>query len=459
MWALLAVVGLAVLVAQLPAGSGELRELCDHASPRGGAPGPRLAFRLPPTLTLRRPGGAVWAGRRSPGQSSVAHATLLRGVVGAPPNPALAGFSSAELRARARARRAALTRCAAAPHAGNVTAAAPDVPAIGAKKAAKKDAAKKSTAANKAAGKLSAAAPAAAAAQAKTPKRAAAKKAAGARKSAAAKVPERPEDQAPAPALEAGEQRPGPESAEVGVGSREGAEHAAQVKAPGAKPKRRARKKVAWTDDALLVEFALKAVMLLREAGGELESSKFLLRWKCTFPSDQVSRYMSGRRLSVRQLLLQCGNTFTVADIAGSRTKKLFRINDEHDQQDKALGVWPNEALEDDQTPLTRGERLAAIRGLGGGATDLVRVVKGSDRERPDANSMLDGPWSEVDVAERLVETSAPGAELESSSAPPTASELETDAGAVILLTLPHSQMCLLTSCTFAAHATTCGYM
>ena len=44
------------------------------------------------------------------------------------------------------------------------------------------------------------------------------------------------------------------------------------------KRRRRASKKETWTDDALLEEFALKAVMLLREAGGELESTKFQRR-------------------------------------------------------------------------------------------------------------------------------------------------------------------------------------
>ena len=58
----------------------------------------------------------------------------------------------------------------------------------------------------------------------------------------------------------------------------------------------------AMTDEALREEFAVKALMLLREAGGGLESTKFLRRWKCTFPSDDIKRYMRGRRLSVRQL-------------------------------------------------------------------------------------------------------------------------------------------------------------
>lgn len=44
------------------------------------------------------------------------------------------------------------------------------------------------------------------------------------------------------------------------------------------KRRRRASKTETWTDDALLEEFALKAVMLLREAGGELESTKFQRR-------------------------------------------------------------------------------------------------------------------------------------------------------------------------------------
>lgn len=56
----------------------------------------------------------------------------------------------------------------------------------------------------------------------------------------------------------------------------------------------------AMTDEMLLEEFAVKALMLLREAGGGLESTKFQRRWKCTFPSDDIKRYMRGRRLSVR---------------------------------------------------------------------------------------------------------------------------------------------------------------
>lgn len=104
-----------------------------------------------------------------------------------------------------------------------------------------------------------------------------------------------------------------------------------EVEAP-VKRKRRASKN-SWTDDALLEEFALKAIILLREAGGELESTKFQRRWKCTFPSDEIARYMRGRRLSVRQLLQQCGNTFTINDMAGSRSKKLFAITDERQTQ------------------------------------------------------------------------------------------------------------------------------
>ena len=60
--------------------------------------------------------------------------------------------------------------------------------------------------------------------------------------------------------------------------------------------------------DVLLEEFALKALMLLREAGGGMESTKFQRRWKYTFPSDDIKRYMRGRRLSVRS---SCPHLFT----------------------------------------------------------------------------------------------------------------------------------------------------
>jgi hypothetical protein len=435
-WALLAA-GLVVLVAQVPAGSGEQSLLRNRARLRGGAPEStaRLTFLFPPALTLRVPARAGLEGRRSPGLSIVAPATPRRCVAGAKPSPALA-----ELRARA-----VLTRCAAAAQAGNDTAAAAsEVPSPETRKAAKKVAAKKSAAVNKAAAGSRPVAASAEAARESTPKGAAAKKAVGARKPAAIKVPgEISPDQASAPVLEADEQRQDQGSAEGGVGRREDAEDDVEVQAPASKPKRRARKKALWTDDSLLVEFALKAVMLLREAGGELESSKFLLRWKCTFPSDEVSRYMSGRRLSVRQLLLQCGDTFTISEIPGSRTKKVFCINDE---VNKALGGWSGwsvhrrgdeaapadenatnarqgsglvsgsllwaepQALEEDlRPPLTRGNRVAAMRGgQGRGAAEVVRVVKGGDKERSDASGdapgMLfdfEGSWADEGFGEK----------------------------------------------------------
>ena len=71
--------------------------------------------------------------------------------------------------------------------------------------------------------------------------------------------------------------------------------------------------------------------MLLREVGGGLDSTKFQRRWRCTFPSDEISRYMRGRRLSVRALLQQCGNTFTISDIDGSRSKNPFATTEERE--------------------------------------------------------------------------------------------------------------------------------
>jgi hypothetical protein len=70
--------------------------------------------------------------------------------------------------------------------------------------------------------------------------------------------------------------------------------------AKGTMNKGQATKADAVADDVLLEEFALKALILLREAGGGLESTKFQRRWKYTFPSDDIKRYMRGRRLSVR---------------------------------------------------------------------------------------------------------------------------------------------------------------
>ena len=426
-WPLLAAAGLVVLVAQVPGGSGEQSQMRNRASLGGGTPesAARLTFLFPPGPALRVPGRAGLGGRRLPGLSIVAPVTPRRCAAGAKSSPALA-----ELRARA-----VLTRCEAAAQAGNDTAAS-EVPSPEAREAAKKVAAKKSAAANKAA---AGSRPVAASAE----KGAAAKKAVGARKPAAIKGPEEiSQDQASAPVLEAVEQRQDPGSAEGGVGRGEDAEDDVEVQAP-AKPKRRARKKALWTDDSLLMEFALKAVMLLREAGGELESSKFLLRWKCTFPSDEVSRYMSGRRLSVRQLLLQCGDTFTISEIPGSRTKKLFCINDE---VNKALGGWsgwsvdrrgelaapadknatnarqgsglvsgsllwaePQALGEDLRPPLKRGNRVAAMRvGQGRGATEVVRVVKGGDKERSEASGeaagMLfdfEGSWADDGFGEK----------------------------------------------------------
>jgi hypothetical protein len=425
-WALLATAGLVLLVAQVPAGSGEQSQLHNRARLRGGVPecAARLTFLFPAALTLRVPASAGLGGRRPPGLSIVAPATPRRCAAGAKPSPALA-----ELRARA-----VLTRCAAAAQAGNDTAAAAsEVPSPEARTAARKVAAK-SAAANKAA---AGSRPVAASAE----KGAAAKKVV---KPAAIKGPgENSQDKASAPVLEAVEQRQDQGSAEGGVDRGEDAEDDVEVLATAAKPKRRARKKALWTDDSLLVEFALKAVMLLREAGGELESSKFLLRWKCTFPSDEVSRYMSGRRLSVRQLLLQCGDTFTISEIPGSRTKKLFCINDE---VNKALGGWSGwsldrrgdeaapadknatnarqgsglvsgsllwaepQALEEDlRPPLKRGNRVAAMRGgQRRGATEVVRVVKGGDKERPDASGEapgtlfdFEGSWADEGFGER----------------------------------------------------------
>ena len=70
----------------------------------------------------------------------------------------------------------------------------------------------------------------------------------------------------------------------------------------------------AMADEVLREEFAVKALMLLREAGGGLESTKFLRRWKCTFPSDDIKRYMRGRRLSVRPLHSMQGVLLTTTD-------------------------------------------------------------------------------------------------------------------------------------------------
>ena len=148
---------------------------------------------------------------------------------------------------------------------------------------------------------------------------------------------------------------------------------------------RRRRKKDTWSDDALLREFALKAIMLLREAGGEMDSNKFRKRWKYTFPNDEISRYARGRRVSTAKLLQSCGTTFTVRDFAGGGRKKMLSITDEPNLEEgsaveTAEGVdigqvasvdWGDaqgpsaSAHTDVLRPLTRGDRLAALREAG----------------------------------------------------------------------------------------------
>ena len=85
-------------------------------------------------------------------------------------------------------------------------------------------------------------------------------------------------------------------------------------------------------------------------------------RWKCTFPSDNITRYMQGRRISVRQLLQTCGNTFTISEIAGSRTKKLFAISDDESARTGVSSSASLAGLDADAQPPARPPRTPAPR-------------------------------------------------------------------------------------------------
>lgn len=261
---------------------------------------PRKAFVLPAApLTLRQPGRLGSCQQLSSSGGGGRGEQLLRPVLGgtrlALHAGARAGAKAARITTRAASGSETWSRNASAAAAAAASTSQP------VKQPAKKSAAKKTTLTTK---------------SATTKTKAADKKTASkntGKISAASEIGEETSDASEANA-----------SSEEELSVEAGDEYEAPVKR-----KRRMSKKNSWTDDALLEEFALKAIMLLREAGGELESTKFQRRWKCTFPSDEISRYMRGRRLSVRQLLQQCGNMFTINDIPGSRSKKLFAISDE----------------------------------------------------------------------------------------------------------------------------------
>jgi hypothetical protein len=85
-------------------------------------------------------------------------------------------------------------------------------------------------------------------------------------------------------------------------------------------------------------------------------------RWKCTFPSDNITRYMQGRRISVRQLLQTCGNTFTVSEIAGSRSKKLFAISDDESARTGVSNSASLVGMDADAQPPARPPRTPAPR-------------------------------------------------------------------------------------------------
>uniref|UniRef100_A0A7S4U756 Pentacotripeptide-repeat region of PRORP domain-containing protein n=1 Tax=Guillardia theta TaxID=55529 RepID=A0A7S4U756_GUITH len=80
-------------------------------------------------------------------------------------------------------------------------------------------------------------------------------------------------------------------------------------------------------ENPILGEFVAKAYVLLREAGGKLESTKFQKRWLYNYPTDSLERYKNGKKISLRQLMMQCGDIFAVEDVPNSRTK-LFCINE-----------------------------------------------------------------------------------------------------------------------------------
>ena len=194
---------------------------------------------------------------------------------------------------------------------------------------------------------------------------------------------------------------------------------------------RRRRKKDTWSDDALLREFALKAIMLLREAGGEMDSNKFRKRWKYTFPNDEISRYARGRRVSTAKLLQSCGTTFTVRDFAGGGRKKMLSITDEPNREEgstveTAEGVdigqvasvdWgdargPSASADSDVLrPLTGGDRLAALREAGArmrreeATPSEEALVVEEDGESVGVTAdpqVSQPPWSQQDASDKL---------------------------------------------------------